>query len=110
MSDFGEYEQNYHIKHIDCSSFDAESTASFKLDNRWGKPIPEGTVQHVIIITEKECTYYPLTEKVLVSHKCPSLQQNFYRNWFVTEILQKFVCNRNLTGVIFDRKVTGVPI
>ncbi len=66
MIDFGDYERDYHIKHIDCSSFDAESTASFKLDNRWGKPIPEGTVQHVIIITEKECNYYPLTEKVLV--------------------------------------------
>ncbi len=66
MIDFVDYERDYHIKHIDCSSFDAESTSSFKLDNRWSKPVPEGKVQHLIMITEKECTYYPLTEKVMV--------------------------------------------
>ncbi len=66
MIDFVLYKQDYQIKHIDCFSFDAENTSSFKLDNHWGKPAPEGTVQSVLMITENACTYYPLTEKVMV--------------------------------------------
>ncbi len=65
---FQQYAQKFPIDAIDSTGVDPQlikSTINPRIDCTFSKPVPEGTIMHIVTLVETEYKYTPFTKKVI---------------------------------------------
>ncbi len=65
---FDEFWENYSISAINCSYYNQKllkSTINPRIDSTFSKPIPEGSIMHIVSLTPSEYRYMPYTKTVI---------------------------------------------